>query len=296
MLINEAISTAVNQLKQAGIDSSETDAKALMLHILGINLSRLLLQANDELSKKDEDLYFKKVHERVLCKPFAYITGEKEFYSLPFTVNEHTLIPRPETELLVENAIEFLRTKQNAVFLDFCTGSGNIPIAICHELRNKSIHGYAFDISLKAIHVAQENKKTLKVKNLSLFCMNLHDGVHLKQKFDLITANPPYIPIEEKRNLQKDITDYEPHGALFSEGNGCKEIFKIIISSITLLKQNGLLLMEISDNKQAEEINSLFYQNELGKYFSQPEFINDYAGIKRILKLISNCTPEGVTL
>jgi len=299
MKIREILREATGNLAKNGIDSATIDAKVLLAFVLDVDTTGLIMKYEDELEKEKLRRFEEAINARKTNCPIAYITGHREFYSLDFIVNKNVLIPRPETEILVEKSLEFLKGKNHPQILDICTGSGNIPIAICHETkeRGQDVTAVAFDISQEALDVAELNKKKYEIENLTFFQHDLFKGLsfdsaqddsRINQEdklFDLITANPPYVPMEDKPSIAPDVIDYEPHIALFEDDNGCRAIFKIIAEAEKLLKKEGLLLIEISSNKQSEYIEDWFQKNDLDQSYSTPFFIKDYADISRFLRL-----------
>ena len=308
MKIREALKKATEELSKSAIDSSTIDAKVLLAFVLDVDTNALFMKYEDELKEEEQRAFEGLVCERKSNRPVAYITGHREFYSLDFLVNENVLIPRPETEILVDESLNFLKGKEHPNVLDICTGSGNIPITLCHETKKEGqeITAFAFDISPEALEVAEANKNKHEIKNLVFFQYDLFQGIcqqtfeeasfdracpersrraQVDITFDLITANPPYVPMEDKPLIAPDVIDYEPHIALFENDNGCRAIFKIIEEAEKLLKQEGLLLIEISSTKQSEYITQWFQKNQWERSYSIPTFLKDYAGINRFLSL-----------
>jgi len=188
-------------------------------------------------------------------EPVAYIIGKKEFWSQDFTVNQATLVPRPETELLIYKVVDFFKNKRINV-LDIGTGSGCILLSILKELDFS--RGVGIDISTKAIKTAQINSKNLNLFHQSKFKVFDISKFNVG-KYDLIVSNPPYIPSKDIKNLSKDIINYEPLVALNGGLDGLDLIRKVIYKSNSLLKRNGLLAIEIGFN-QYLKVSSLLKQ------------------------------------
>ncbi len=231
-----------------GIDSPRLSAELLLSHVL--DLKRIELYTHfDTLADKEQ---LDKIHDLVRRagqnEPIAYLIGKTEFYSLDISVNSACLIPRPETELLVERAIEFLRLRSGTQFvLDLCTGSGCIAVAIAKNFQPTQI--IATDISDTALKVALKNIEKYRLNDrIKLLCGDLFDPVVPQldaEKFDLIVCNPPYVSSSEFESLEKNVRDYEPHVALFAGDDGLNIYRRITEKTFDFLKPDGLLLMEI---------------------------------------------------
>ena len=190
-------------------------------------------------------------------EPIAYILNKKEFWKYKFFVNRHVLIPRPETEILVEEMLNFLSLNSSKSILDVGTGSGCIIISLIKE--RPKCRGTAVDISKKAINVAKINAKMHHLRNKINF-INIDIDKFNQNKYDFIVSNPPYIKKFDLKRLNKDIRFYEPKAALDAGINGLREINKLIIKSKILLKNKGKLIFEIG-SKQKNEIKSLLKKN-----------------------------------
>ena len=215
-------------------------------------------------------------------EPFQYITGQQEFYGLEFAVTPDVLIPRPETEILVEEAIKELRKLNELKKFAFCeigVGSGCISVSILHNI--PSATAVAIDISQKALAVAKRNTERHGVADrLSLRIGDVFGGV--TDKFDMIVSNPPYIPDADLTDMQKEVRDFEPHNALFAGSDGLDVVRRIIGEAPEHLNPGGLLLIEIGFG-QSEILGDLVDPT----IWSDLEFIPDLQGIGRILKVRS---------
>ena len=267
MILGQTIRKASQILKNHNIHSYELDAQIILSDIMGV--TREFLITNDYLtvSKRIKKKYDNAIKRRIKKEPVAYIIGKKEFWSQNFKVTSSTLVPRPETELLIYNVIKYFKNKKINI-LDIGTGSGCILLTILKELQFS--RGIGIDISAKAIKIAQENSKNLNLLNRSKFKTFDINSFNIG-KYDLIVSNPPYIPFKEIRNLTKDIINFEPIVALNGGKDGLDLIKKVIYKSTKLLKKGGLLAIEIG-NKQYPKVSNLLKQ--LG--FKEMSKIHDY--------------------
>ena len=244
MLAN-TIKQASQLLKNNNIVSHELDAEIILSDIMGVTREFLIVNNNKNISKNTIKKYNHAINRRINREPVAYITGKKEFWSKNFLVNQATLVPRPETELLIYKVINFFKNKKINV-LDIGTGSGCILLSILKEL-NLS-RGIGIDVSAKAIQTAKMNSKKLNLLHRSKFKVFDINEFHIGM-YDLIVSNPPYVPSRDIRNLSKDIINYEPLLALDGGIDGLDLIIKVIYKSNSLLKKNGLLAIEIGHNQ-----------------------------------------------
>jgi release factor glutamine methyltransferase len=265
MILGQIIRKASQILKNHDIHTYELDAQIILSNIMGV--TREFLITNDYLtvSKRIKKKYNNAIKRRIKKEPVAYIIGKKEFWSENFKVNSYTLIPRPETELMIYNVVKYFKNKKINI-LDIGTGSGCILLAILKELQFS--RGIGIDISAEAIKIAKENSKNLNLLNRSKFKTFDINGFNVG-KYDLIVSNPPYIPFKEIRNLDRDIINFEPIVALNGGNDGLDLIKKVIYKSVKLLKKNGLLALEIG-NKQYPRVTDLLNQlgfKEMGKLY-----------------------------
>jgi len=255
MISEKIIEKASKILKNNNIHSHEIDAQLILSDIMKVGREYLITNNKVPISEKIKGQYDIAISRRVKKEPVAYITGKKEFWSADFLVNYETLIPRPETELLIYKLIGYFKNKKINI-LDIGTGSGCILLSILKEL-NFSM-GIGIDISAKAIQVARANSK-----NLNLFYRSKFKVIDLNKfnigKYDLIVSNPPYISSGDIKNLSKDITNYEPLIALDGGIDGLDLIKKVIYKSNHLLKRSGLLAIEIGNNQYKRVSDILRY-------------------------------------
>ena len=265
MLLEKAIKQASEILKTHKIRTHELDAQLILSNIMSIEREFLITNCKETITKKIMDKYNIAIQRRVKKEPVAYITGKKEFWSEEFLVNCSTLVPRPETELLIYKVIKFFKNKKINI-LDIGTGSGCILLSLLKEL-NLS-RGVGIDISSQAIKTAKINSKNLNLLNRSRFkVFDLNN--YIVGKYDLIVSNPPYIPSRDIKNLSKDIINHEPINALDGGTDGLDLIKKVIYKSNHLLKRKGLLALEIGHSQYQKVSNILKSQGyrEIGKEF-----------------------------
>ena len=256
MNLENIVRKASETLKNHNIHSHELDAQIILSNIMKIKREDLITGAEFHISKKIKEKYDNSIRRRVNREPIAYITGKKEFWSVDFIVNDSTLVPRPETELLIYKVINFFKNK-NINILDVGTGCGCILLSILKELNCS--RGTGIDISPKAIKTAKKNSANLNLASRSKFRVfdlnNFSSG-----RYDLIVSNPPYIPSKDIKNLSKDIINYEPISALDGGVDGLDLIKKVIYKSNYLLKREGLLAIEIGHN-QYRKVSKILKRN-----------------------------------
>ena len=256
MNLDNTVKKASQILKNHNIHSHELDAQIILSNIMGVKRESLITNNEINISKKIMEKYDDAIKRRIKKEPVAYIIGKKEFWSEDFMVNHGTLIPRPETELLIYKIINFFKNKKINI-LDIGTGSGCILLSILKELNFS--RGIGIDISAKAIQMAKANSK-----NLNLFYRSKFKVIDLNKfnigKYDLIVSNPPYIPSRDIKNLSKDITNYEPLTALNGGSDGLDLIKKVIYKSNHLLKREGLLALEIG-HSQYQRVSYILRSN-----------------------------------
>ncbi len=230
-------------------DKNEVDSFFFMLSEHYYNVSRIKLAVDVNYAVKDYNTILNALEDLKKERPIQYIIGETEFYGLPFKVNEHVLIPRPETEELVEWIISKLKT-QNSEFkiLDIGTGSGCIAIALAKNLKKAKV--YALDVSKNALRVAKHNAElnAVNVEFLNDDILNYGDSIFEDLEFDIIVSNPPYVRDQEKTLMQANVLNNEPHLALFVKDDNPLLFYNAIVSfSIENLKKGGLLFFEINE-------------------------------------------------
>ena len=248
MLVNEAIAFAEQELKRSNNLNSRLDSEILVSYLINIPRESIYSKLKENLpSNKTEELQ-NLVSRRVKKEPIAYILNNKEFWSTNFYVDRSVLIPRPETEVLIDLILSQINNKNNYLnILDIGTGSGCILISLLKELVKAKAIGV--DKSSKAIAIAKKNSISQQVDNRALFQNINLENIKFDKKFDLVVSNPPYLPDVSMKNLNSDIKLYEPKIALQGGIQGVDFLYKIIVLASKILKINGLLALEIGDNQ-----------------------------------------------
>ncbi len=252
--------------------TARIEIQALLQHVLGVNRAYLLAHANEALSDGADAAYREPFERRLAGEPLAYILGEREFFGLTFKVTPATLIPRPDTELLVELALERMSTVSCRV-LDLGTGSGAIALSIAHVRPDAEV--WACDVSADAIAVAEENARCLDLSNVRLLESDWFESLPALQ-FDVIVSNPPYIAEGDPHLAQGDLR-FEPARALASGADGLRDIRHLINESKRFLTKSGWLLFEHGYD-QAVRARALLKDAGYGEVFSA----RDLAGIERV--------------
>ena len=274
MKVFEAIKIGSNLLKEKKITSHVIDSEILLSKILDKSREEVLINPDQNICEKNILLFNKLLFRRSKYEPIAYILKEKEFWSMKFDVNKDTLIPRPETELLVDILLRVYKGKRITI-LDIGTGSGCIIISLLKNLNTSS--GIGIDISKKAIFVAKRNALKHRLSGRIKFFNKSLEGVFYR-KFDLIVSNPPYIDRKDIRNLSEDIKKYEPRMALDGGNDGLDLIKKVIYKSKNILKVKGTLALEIG-HEQLKRVSKILIENN----FRINNVIKDYKNNVRCL-------------
>ena len=298
MIIREALAAACADLAAAGIDTPSLDAQLLLAFVFKINRTTLATRSAEPLSQENTEEFSALVERRKKGECAAYILGKKEFRGLEFLVNPSVLVPRPDTETLVEAAItvikELLRMKNEKLrmsnekaegfdmssansikVLDLCTGSGAVAIALKNEM--PCLEVFAADISAETLEIANENARRLLGENqIHFYHSDLYDALP-RSRFSLIVSNPPYIPSGEIQTLSAEVQN-EPRLALDGGKSGLEIISRIIDSTPDFLKRGGFLLLE-ADPRQMEKIASVL----AGKGFYDIKLFKDLSGRERVI-------------
>ena len=257
MNIQTLLNQASKTLKQLSNTSSKLDSEILLSKIIKKNRKYLILNSNEELKKENIKSFDYLVKRRKKGEPIAYLINKKEFWKQNFYINQNVLIPRPDTEILVEETLKLFNVNSKLNMLDIGTGSGCILISILKERRN--FFGTGIDISKKAINVARFNAKMHQLSNRVKF-YNSDVDKFLIGKYDLVVSNPPYIKRQDLKYLEVDVKGFEPKLALDGGKDGFSKITKVISKTSTLLKRNGRFIIEIGFG-QKKKILSILKQN-----------------------------------
>jgi release factor glutamine methyltransferase len=268
--IKQALREGVEKLSPH--EEAQFDAEILLAHVLGKSRVFLYAHSDDYLQKETEARFFADIHERKIGHPIAYLIGKKEFWSLELSVNPFTLIPRPETELLVEKTLE-LAAADSCHLLELGTGSGAIVIALAHQRKNWTF--LATDISSQALDTAQKNAKKFMLNQIHFLQSDWFSNIP-RQHFDVIVSNPPYIE-DNDQHLEEGDLRFEPYHALASGTDGLDALRTIIQNASHFLKPQGLLVLE-HGYQQADKVRTLLE----GQQFQNINCHLDFQGHPRI--------------
>ena len=266
MNINLAINQGSKFLRDKLIPNSKLDSEILMAKIINKDRNYILLNSNNCINKKELNQFYNLIEKRSLGNPIAYLVNKKFFWNSEFYVTNDTLIPRPDTELIVENILRLTKQKNKLNILDIGVGSGCILLSILKEKKN--FYGTGIDISKKCLNISKINANNLRINSrLKLYKSNV-DKFNLG-KYDLVVSNPPYIKTSILKYLEKDVAEFEPKLALNGGLDGLSEIRKVIKKTSELIKKNGKFILEIGFDQKNKVINLLknegFYINSIKK-------------------------------
>ncbi|MFH1287952.1 MAG: peptide chain release factor N(5)-glutamine methyltransferase [bacterium] len=282
MKVKEELKKGAEYLLQAGVEHYQLESEILLAHTLQIPREGLYIHDELEIKHESYTRWISVLNERKKKKPIAYILGRKEFMSMDFLVDEKVLIPRPETEFIVEKVIELTTAKRNFPWriVDLGTGSGNMTVSLLNYLTESLV--FAIDISNDALMIAKSNAKRYKVENRAIFFQGNWfsplEGKHLEKKMDFIISNPPYLTQAEMNSLPPDV-EYEPKIALDGGNDGLKFYEGIINNSLRFLKEEGVLFLE-TGIRQKDRVLGLIKES---KGYFDAEVIKDYSGFDRIV-------------
>lgn len=268
MTISEVLIQGTNALKNNNIENSQNEAIWILEDVLSCTYSRILFNESENISSENEKKFFDKINERISSVPVQYILGKWDFYGREFYVGKGVLIPRPETELLVEYALNFLKDKESPTVIDLCAGTGCIGLTVASERPDSKV--YLVEKYDDAF--AYLKKNSIGIKNIELVKADVLDKSQLSMlpKADLVLSNPPYIETSEISSLQKEV-QLEPVTALDGGNDGL--VFYRAIKNILPEICKGAAAMECGEN-QSETI---------GKIFQTKKFLKDFAGINRVV-------------
>lgn len=268
MSIRELLEIGISMLKKNNVENPIQHARILLAHIIGKSKEYLVAHDNEVIDKTAEDEYKEAVYKLIEGTPIQYITNEQQFMKLDFFVNENVLIPRADTEILVEEVIDIAKKEKKLKILDLCTGSGAIGISLDKYIENAEI--ICSDISIKAIEVANENKNKNNSK-VKIIQSNMFENI--KNKFDIIVSNPPYIREDVIKTLEKNVL-CEPYLAL-SGGSDGLEFYKIIAENgYKFLNKNGYICLEIGYDQKESVINIFKEYEQYKEIYSKKDLNN----------------------
>jgi release factor glutamine methyltransferase len=262
MDIQSAINEGENILKSKFIETAKLDTELLMSKAINRDRKYIILNNKKKVDEKQLKIFRNLIQKRSDRKPIAYLTNKKFFWKSEFLVDNNILIPRPDTELIIDQVLKFTKHKNNLNVLDIGVGSGCILVSILKEKLN--FYGTGIDVSKNCINISRINAINLKVNSRVRFYKSNVDKFNLG-KYDLIVSNPPYIIKSNLKYLEKDVVNFEPKLALDGGLDGLSEIRKVIKKSSELVKKNGKFILEIGFNQKNKVINLLkekgFYIN-----------------------------------
>ena len=280
LTVLQAINLSEEYLKKKGVESARINAELLLADLLKCKRLDLYLSFDRPLSEEEKAQYRSFLARRAEKEPLQYILGHSEFFGLDFKVNPSVLIPRPETEILVETIIKNHNPEDSLRILDIGTGSGNIAISLAKNLHRSKV--IAIDISEEAIELAGNNAKLNEAEDRTEFInFDIETGKlnTLGTDFDIVVSNPPYVALDEFENLQQEIKDFEPKTAVTDFEKGFK-FYKIIAKSAPdILKKGGSLYFEVAEG-QSPKVEKILTQNK----FVNISTVKDYSNINRVVK------------
>ena len=271
MNYTEAFLMGMQKLKEAEIGEAQLDARLLLEEVCGTDHNTLLCHGDREVSEAEEEQYRKALEQRAVHVPLQHLLGYQDFMGLRFQVNEYVLIPRQDTEILVEEAMRYLHDGMR--ILDLCTGSGCILLSLLHY--SNDCEGVGVDISQEALQVAAQNAELLGIK-ADFLKSDLYEKV--TGKFDFLVSNPPYIERKVIPTLMEEVREYDPYIALDGGEDGLDFYRRIIGGAQDYLKRGGQILMEIGSG-QAQAVSELL--REAG--FKEIDVCKDFAGLDRVV-------------
>jgi release factor glutamine methyltransferase len=281
--IGTLVKWATDDFRTRGIENPRLDAELIVAHALGIDRTRVIIESQRPLEPAELSLLRDFVKRRRNHEPIAYLRGVREFYGLPFRVDRRVLVPRPDTEALVEVALDRTRHVSLSMrMLDLCTGSGCVAITMARQRPTASV--VATDLSPDALVVARENAFRLGAYNVAFVESDLFANVP-RRRFDVITANPPYIATSEIEELAPDVREFEPRMALDGGADGLDFVRKIVGEAPSFLDVNGVLAMEIGAG-EAPVTRALFEE----RGFTDVRVERDYGKIERVVSGIRPTT------
>lgn len=277
MQLKEVLTSAVEQLEASDVGSARMNAETLLMFVLGVNRAYLYAHPERELTGDEQARYDDVIRQRSAGLPSQYITGHQEFWGLDFVVSPAVLIPRPETEHLVETVLELARGVPSPRIVDVGTGSGCIALALAHELKSAEV--YAVDLSADALEIARANAARLQLDARVCFLhSNVLEGLRDLGGFDFVVSNPPYVGLNEADKVQRSVFEFEPRMAVFAGEHGMDVIHVLIQPAHAALKPGAYLAMEIGYSMRDAVLELLS-----PTLWDEPNVVPDLQGIPRVI-------------
>ena len=277
--IIDLINWGVKYFQDRSFENPRLEIEIFLQHIFGYKKIDLYINFEEEVTPKNLKRLREFIKRRVENEPIQYITGVSNFYGRDFNVNKNVLIPRPETEILVNVSIDYLSSKKAPYIIDVGTGSGCIAITLAKELPSSKV--IAIDYSQQALNIAKENAELVGVKNIEFLKLDFLSE-NLNYVADAVVSNPPYIAQEDIQSLMIDVKEFEPHRALTDNADGL-EFYRILANKLdVILKKKGVLIIEVGRGNHPVEVKKLFEESG----YNDIEMINDYNKDVRVLKIM----------
>jgi len=283
MQFSQLYEETVSKLSQAGIDDATVDAALLLEFCCGLSRSQLFLHGAEDVPVKDLVLFYSVLERRLSREPLHYITGLREFWSLDFIVSPAVLVPRPETEFVLDTVLATVKKHGycHGPVMDMCTGSSVIAVVLSRELNAGNV--VAVDSSTDALLIAKQNIYKFGLeKKIILICSDLFTALRQNEQYEIIVANPPYIADDDVTSLQPEVRDWEPRSALTSGPEGLDVIARIADQAYRYLIPGGWLFLEIGSD-QGEKVNELF-KNHTSKEYDNVSVLADWSERSRLLQ------------
>jgi len=277
--IIDVINWGVKYFQEKSFENPRLEIEIFLQHILGYKKIDLYINFEEGISKKNLKQLKELVKRRVKNEPIQYITGVSNFYGRNFNVSKSVLIPRPETEILINVSIDYLSSKKNPLIIDVGTGSGCIGITLAKELPSSNV--IAIDSSQQALNIAKKNSELIGVENIKFIKLDFLSK-NLSYVADAIVSNPPYVPQKDVQFLMKDVREFEPHKALTDNADGLEFYRVFAIKLDVILEKSGALIIEVGRGHHPEEVKKIFK----GFGYNNIEMIDDYNKDVRVLKII----------
>ncbi len=281
MTVLESLKLTTEFLQGKGISEARANAEIMLAHILKCKRLDLYLMFDKPLKPNEVDLYREFLKRRSKFEPLQHILGTVEFYGFEFKVNKNALIPRQETEILIETVLKNVDKENNLKILDIGTGTGNIPVSLAKNLPKAKF--ISIDINEKAIELAKENAKLNEVENqIEFLHYDIFSNQNFQKDFDVIVSNPPYVPEDEYKTLQKEILNFEPQNAVTDFNDGLTFYKLIAEKSSQILKSGGMIFFEIGKD-QHEPVQKIIEKN-----FNEIKTAKDFLNIERVIYGVKN--------